>query len=58
MICGMNVMMMTGMLEIIRAQVVRRDDHSSIGVPGHLEKLAEEARKLANAIAAMEKEAA
>ncbi len=56
MICGMNVMMMTGMLEIVRRQVERGDDHSSIGVPGHLVALAEEARKLANAIAAMEKE--
>ncbi len=52
----MNVMMMTGMLEIVRRQVERGDDHSSIGVPGHLEALAEEARKLVNAIAAQEKE--
>ncbi len=58
MLDGINIMMMTGMLEIIRKQVERGDDHSSIGVPGHLEKLAEEARKLANAIAVMEKEAA
>ncbi len=58
MIDGINIMMMTGMLEIVRRQVERGDDHSSIGVPGHLEALAEEARKLVNAIAAMEKEAA
>ncbi len=58
MIDGINLMMTTGQLEIIRRQVERGDDHSSIGVPGHLERLAEEARKLANAIAAMEKEAA
>ncbi len=58
MIDGINVMMMTGMLEIIRRQVERGDGHSTIGVPGNLEKLAVEARKLANAIDAQEKEAA
>ncbi len=58
MIDGINVMMATGMLEIIRRQVERGDDHSTIGVPGNLEKLATEARKLADAINAVKKEAA
>ncbi len=58
MIDGINVMMVTGMLEIIRKQVERGDDHSTIGVPGNLEKLAEEALKLAGAINADKKEIA
>ena len=50
MIDGINVMMVTGMLEVIRKQVERGDDHSSIGVPRNLEFLGREAEALSTAI--------
>ena len=50
MLDGINIMMVTGMLETIRKQIERGDDHSSIGVPGNLEFLGREAEAIATAI--------
>ncbi len=50
MIDGINIMMTTQMLETIRKQVKRGDEHSSIRVLDHLHKLADAAAGLALAI--------